>query len=248
MCSTPRASTTASGWMPPCGTRTSVTSSPSAATDEVRSGRSIAAAAARRTRPASFIKRSYKRVSDRCGSTLRLVPANLRLVPANPESRIPNPESQSSRVRRERRGCAMAALFGNALEVPALAEGGERIRRQAVRAAPVDDRGPDVGRKRILQVRFGGHQIAAALRVRERGMIDERRLREQLLRDGDGLDHRLDLAFEIVALIDHVRDVGPRARLPLEASNLVEDAEHLIRIDRSERQVVVALAPIVEVA
>ena len=78
-------------------------------------------------------------------------------------------------------------------------------------------------------------------------MIDQGSLGVQLLRDGDRLDHRLDLALQVVALIDHVGDVGARAGLVLEERDLVEDAEDLIRIDRPERQVIVGIAAIVEV-
>ncbi len=62
-------------------------------------------------------------------------------------------------------------------------------------------------------------------------MIDERRLRVELLGDRHGLNHRFDLAFQIVALIDHVRDVGVSAGFPFVELNLMENAEHLIRID-----------------
>ena len=37
-----------------------------------------------------------------------------------------------------------------------------------------------------------------------------------------------------------------RTRLPLEEPDLVEDTEDLIRIDRSDRQVVVGIPPVVE--
>ena len=51
----------------------------------------------------------------------------------------------------------------------------------------------------------------------------------------DELDAGVDLALEIVALVDHVGDVGARARFPLEEQDLVENPEHLVRIDRSQR-------------
>ena len=77
-------------------------------------------------------------------------------------------------------------------------------------------------------------------------MIDDCGLREELLRDRHRLDHRLDLPLQIVTLVDHVGDVGAAPRLMLEQPNLVENAEHLVRIDRTQRQVVVGIAPVVE--
>ena len=48
-------------------------------------------------------------------------------------------------------------------------------------------------------------------------------------------------------MIDHVGDVGDFVVLPFEHLDFVEDAEHLIGIDRAEGQVVVGVAAIVEV-
>ena len=48
----------------------------------------------------------------------------------------------------------------------------------------------------------------------QRVAIDERGLGPELLRRADGLDHRLDLALQVVALVDHVRDVGGAPLLP----------------------------------
>src|SRR4029077_18833682 len=59
--------------------------------------------------------------------------------------------------------------------------------------------------------------------------------------------HGFDLALEVMALVDHVRDVGLLAALPLEEKNLVENAEDLIGVNRSEGQIIVGVAAIVKV-
>ena len=50
-----------------------------------------------------------------------------------------------------------------------------------------------------------------------------------------------------MALIHHVSDVSTSARFPLEKANLVENAEDLIRIDRTHGQIIIGVAAIVEV-
>ena len=78
-------------------------------------------------------------------------------------------------------------------------------------------------------------------------MVHQRGLGEQFHRGGDGLDHGFDLALQIVALIDHVGDVGALPGLPFEVRNLVEDAEDLVGIDGAHGQIVVGIAAVVEV-
>ena len=80
-----------------------------------------------------------------------------------------------------------------------------------------------------------------------RGVIHQRGFREEFLRGGDGLDHLLDFRLQVVTLIHHVGDLGRVAGLPRIEADLVEDAEHLVRIDGAERQVVIGIAAVVEV-
>jgi len=78
-------------------------------------------------------------------------------------------------------------------------------------------------------------------------VIHQHRLGEDLLRRAYGLDHGFHLALEIVTLIDHEGYVYPSARLPFVVANFVEDAEDLVGIDRSQGQVVIRVAPVIEV-
>src|SRR5476651_2194887 len=171
-------------------------------------------------------------------------------TPAN-DFVMPSASSSSGRTASGVRGPAEwrapGSFPGNALEVAALPERVHRIGRLASGGAPLANRRPHVAGERVLQARFGAHQIAVLLRRGKRLAVDERRLGGQRLRLRHRLDHRLDLPLQVVALIDDVRDVGAGAGLPLEEPDLVEDAEHLIRIDRPQRQVVVRIAAIVEV-
>ena len=119
-------------------------------------------------------------------------------------------------------------------------------RGKALGHAPCLNRGPDIGGKGILQQRLRAHQITFFLRGRKLRVIHQSGLGEQLLRHGHGLNHGFDLAFEVVTLVDHVGDVGCAAGFPFEEADLVEDAEYLIWIDRSQGQIVVGVAAIVE--
>src|SRR5690606_5566334 len=117
------------------------------------------------------------------------------------------------------------ALVGNALEVSALPERLEWIERQAVGFPPLAHRRPHVGGERVLQARLRPDDVGRTLCVDHPFEVDERGPGHERLRGDDRLDHRLDLALEVVALVDHVRDLGRAARLPLEEPDLVEDAE-----------------------
>ena len=74
--------------------------------------------------------------------------------------------------------------------------------------------------------------------------IHERRLQPQLLGGDDGLHHGFHLAFQVMALVDHERDVGQR--IAPGQMDFVEDAEDLVGIDGSQREVVVGIAAVVE--
>ncbi len=65
-------------------------------------------------------------------------------------------------------------------------------------------------------------------------------------------DHRLDccfnLGFEVVALIDHVRDLAHIAVVKLGGvADFVEDAEGGVRVDAAHGQIVVGVFAVVEV-
>src|ERR1700722_1283732 len=78
-------------------------------------------------------------------------------------------------------------------------------------------------------------------------MVDNGSFGIEFLRRADGLNHGFHLAFEIVALIDHIRHVRESAGFPGVVVNLMEDAEDLIRINRPQRQIVVSISAVVKV-
>src|ERR1035438_6873986 len=116
----------------------------------------------------------------------------------------------------------------------------------AVGLAPFADGRAHVGGESILQAFFGIHQRGLALMARQRRVVHQRGLGIKLLRGDRGLDGLFDLVFQVVALIDHVSDFGAPAGLPFEQRDLVEDAEDLVRIDGSQREIVVGVAAVVE--
>ena len=66
-------------------------------------------------------------------------------------------------------------------------------------------------------------------------MIDQCSFGEELLSDCDGLNRLLNFAFKIVALIDHVSDIGFGIIFPFVKENLVKDSKDLIGVDRADR-------------
>src|SRR5216683_734022 len=139
------------------------------------------------------------------------------------------------------------ALLRDAFQIPALAEGVHRILRETLGCPPFLNYGPHVGRESVLQQRFSADQITFFLRVAKFAVVDERGLGEKLLGHSDSLNHGFNLAFEVMALVDHVTDFGLLAALRFKEKNLVEDAKDLVGINRSEGQIVVGVAAIVKV-
>src|SRR5580693_9259778 len=138
------------------------------------------------------------------------------------------------------------ALLRDAFQVSALPEGLQGIEREAVGSSPFLNDRPHIRSKRILQEGFRFHQVAARLRISKSGMVDEASLCEEFLRHGNCLKHRLDLSFQIVALINHVGDIGVFASLPLVKKNLMKDPEDLVGVDGAKSEVVIGVAAIVE--
>jgi len=49
-----------------------------------------------------------------------------------------------------------------------------------------------------------------------------------------------------MALIDRIYDISFSASLPLEMKDLMEDAQHLVGVDRAQRQIVIRVAAVVK--
>ena len=74
-------------------------------------------------------------------------------------------------------------------------------------------------------------------------VVDERCLRKERLRHIHRLYCFFDFAFQIVALIDHVGDIGALSVFPLEIEDLVKNSEDLIRVNGAQGQIVIGVAP-----
>ena len=99
---------------------------------------------------------------------------------------------------------AAAALLGYALHIAAVAERGQGVGGQAAGFAPGSGEGAHIAPEGAAEELLGGHQVAGLLIDGQLLAIDERGLQIQLLGRDDGLHHGLDLAFQVVALVDHV--------------------------------------------
>ena len=84
------------------------------------------------------------------------------------------------------------------------------------------------------------------LRLRQRGTVDEERLRGRLLNVHRGQDFSGDLFFEVVALVEHEVHAGG-GREGAEGDDLMHDAEELEGVCGSHDQVIVGVEPRVEV-
>ena len=81
--------------------------------------------------------------------------------------------------------------------------------------------------------------------ARERIGVDEQRARRHLLHVEHGADLAGDLVLDVVALVEHERDVGVVEAAA--ADHLEDDAEQLERVGRADDQVVVGVEARVEV-
>src|SRR5436309_14555007 len=137
----------------------------------------------------------------------------------------------SSGIRRNIVQIPCASFFCNSLHVAALEKCLQWIRRQPLRSAPFLNCRSNISVESILQQRLCTDELAVHLRRGKGSVINQGSLSKQLLSHANGLDGLLNFAFQIVALIDHVRDVGLLPGLPLVVKNLVEDSKDLISID-----------------
>src|SRR5215469_9390094 len=139
------------------------------------------------------------------------------------------------------------ALAGDSLQIATLAKCIERIGGQLFLSPPLENCRTNVGGKCVLKAGFGRDEICSLLRDRELFHVHQSRFREELLGDRCRLNHRFNLAFQVVALIDGVANAGGRSVFPFKKADLVEYAKHLVGIDGAEREVVIGVPTIVEV-
>ena len=96
-----------------------------------------------------------------------------------------------------------------------------------------------------MQDLFRERGVVGVLRLPQRRPVDEQRLRDRALDLVGGLDEVFDRVLEVVRRVDHVAHRRHRAAAVLD--ELAHDQEELVRVDRSDGEVVVAVLGVVEV-
>ena len=122
----------------------------------------------------------------------------------------------------------------------------DRIGGQPATHAPLREIGAHVGVERVHHHRVRAEHVAGALRFRQRVAIDEQRARRHLLHVQHRADLAGDLRLDVVALVEHERDVAAVV-VAAAAHDLEQDAEQLERIGGADDQVVVRVEARVEV-
>ncbi len=94
--------------------------------------------------------------------------------------------------------------------------------------APLGQVGAHVGVERVHEDAVGREHVAGALGLRQRVAVDEQRARRHLLHVEHRADLARDLRLDVVALVEHERDVAALV-VAAAAHDLEQDAEQLER-------------------
>src|SRR5208337_111927 len=132
------------------------------------------------------------------------------------------------------------------LGIAAFPESAQRISSQFPALAPLAENRTNIRFKSVFQAILRVNQTLIVASFLQGRMVDQSSFGIKLLGRHDGLNHGFNLVLQVVALIHHVGDIRPPSRFPLVVANLCEDAEYLIGVDRSQGQVVVGIAAVVE--
>jgi len=112
-----------------------------------------------------------------------------------------------SGVRGDRLHVFCGTFGGDLLDVAAFGEGGERVFGEAAGLTPFADDGADVFPEGRAETLLGLDELGLPLEFGQLFEVDERGFGIEFFGGGDRLDHGFDLAFEIVALVDHEGNV-----------------------------------------
>src|ERR1019366_4276694 len=143
-------------------------------------------------------------------------------------------------------GMAASPFACNQLDVTSILQSLERVCGKTTRLPPDCCQGTDIGPESATEELFGGYKIAGLLIGGQLIPIDEGSFEPEFLGSDNGLDGGFNLAFEVVALVDHKGNILGNS-LGVGGVNLMEDAENLIRIDGAEGEVVVGVRAVGEV-
>ncbi len=141
---------------------------------------------------------------------------------------------------------AADALLGDAREVAGRRERAHRVLGQTALGPPRGEHRADVGPERVHQHLVRCEHVRGPLRGVERLAVDEQDLGQRLLHVQHGPDLAGDLVLDVVALVEHQREVRPGCQAAA-ALHLGEDPEQLERVGGPDDQVVVGVEPRVEV-
>jgi hypothetical protein len=108
------------------------------------------------------------------------------------------------------------AIPRNPLQIAALVKCIERVRPESFVRAPLENRRTNVRSASILKAGFRSDQICPRGAVLSFSRSTSAAFAKKLLRDDRRLDHRFDLAFKVVTLIDRITDVRGGSGFPLE--------------------------------
>src|SRR6202046_5613749 len=148
-------------------------------------------------------------------------------------------------VARLQHCVARCAFTLNPGDVACFCQGAQWISRHTAAFAPLLQRRPYITPECAAQALLSLHCLCGGLQFGKTNAIHHACFGIQLLRRHNTLHGCFHLAFDVVTLIQHECDI--REFIPRISKNLVEDTKYLIRIDRSQRQVVVRGATIIEV-
>src|SRR4051794_30357977 len=125
------------------------------------------------------------------------------------------------------------------------AEGPYRIERSAVASPGLGHQRPHVEAVCPVEVLRGHRRVTRLLARVERVAIDEQRLRDRELDLVGRLGEVLERVLQVVGRVDHVADL--RHPAVADVDELEAHQEELVRVDRTDREVVVAVLRVVEV-
>src|SRR6202007_3297444 len=119
----------------------------------------------------------------------------------------------------------LAPFARDAFKVATFAKSLEGRIRQALGSPPLRDNRASILPEGCTQRFFCVDERTFLLQFQQAGVIDESGFYKKFLSGADRLDHGLNLPLEVMALIDHVGDVGRDSVLPFIEMNFVKYTE-----------------------
>ena len=157
----------------------------------------------------------------------------------------PIAETKTAKAETEAKSAAQEAPEAASDELTAPKVSGAELARRAVAEAGLSHERADVRAISPMQDLLRQRGVIRILRRLQRALVDKQRLCQRDLHCVRRLHQVFQRILEIVALVDHVRDVRHATSAGIQ--QFEEDQEELVRLDAAGRQVVVAVLAVVEV-